>query len=44
MPAILHPKDYDFWLDPSNRDVAALKALLKPFPAEEMIVTPAGGF
>jgi putative SOS response-associated peptidase YedK len=43
MPVILHPKDYDFWLDPSNRDFPALKALLRPFPAEEMIVTPALG-
>ena len=44
MPVILHPNDYDFWLDPSNRDFPALKALLRPFAAEEMIVTPARGF
>jgi putative SOS response-associated peptidase YedK len=44
MPVILHPKDYDFWLDPSTRDAPALKALLRPFPAEEMIVTAAPGF
>ena len=44
MPVILHPEDYDFWLDPSNRDAPALKALLRPFPAAEMIVTPARGF
>lgn len=44
MPVIVHPRDYDFWLDASNRDVASLKALLVPFPAEEMIVTAARGF
>jgi putative SOS response-associated peptidase YedK len=38
MPAILRPGNYDFWLDPSNHDVVALKALLRPFPAEEMAV------
>lgn len=43
MPAILHKKDYAFWLDPANRDLAALKALLVPFPPEEMVVTPARG-
>lgn len=40
MLAILRPEGYDFWLDPSNRDVAALKALLRPFPAEEMVAAP----
>jgi putative SOS response-associated peptidase YedK len=44
MPVILHRRDYAFWLDPDNRDLAALKALLVPFPEEEMIVTPAKGF
>jgi len=44
MPVILHPTDYDFWLDPSNRDTVALKALLVPFPAEETVVTAARRF
>ena len=44
MPVILHKRDYAFWLDPANRDLAALKALLVPYPAEEMVVTPARGF
>jgi len=43
MPVILHKKDFAFWLDPANRDLAALKALLAPFPPEEMVVTPAKG-
>ena len=41
MPVILHPQDYAFWLDPANQDVAALKALLVPYPAERMEVAPA---
>ncbi len=36
MPVILHPIDYDQWLDPLNQDVAALQSLLLPFPANEM--------
>jgi len=40
MPVILRPSDYEAWLDPENRDLAGLKSLLKPFPAEEMRVYP----
>jgi putative SOS response-associated peptidase YedK len=36
MPVILHPDDYDRWLDPLNQEVAALQPLLTPFPAEAM--------
>ncbi len=36
MPVILHPIDYDQWLDPLNQDVTALQTLLLPFPASEM--------
>lgn len=36
MPVILHPADYDRWLDPQNQEVAALQPLLVPFPAEAM--------
>lgn len=38
MPVILHEKDYDAWLDPTNENTEALKVLLKPYPAEEMRV------
>jgi len=37
MPVILDPKDYDAWLDPKNRDAAAL---LKPAPDAAMRATP----
>ena len=36
MPAILPPADYAAWLDPENRDAAALRELTRPFPAEAM--------
>ena len=36
MPVILHPADYDCWLDPLNQEVAALQPLLVPFPADAM--------
>lgn len=39
MPVILHPSDYDRWLDPrSPREL--LEALLIPYPEEEMEVYP----
>jgi putative SOS response-associated peptidase YedK len=38
MPVILHEQDYDAWLDPTNDNTEALKALLAPYPAEEMCV------
>jgi putative SOS response-associated peptidase YedK len=34
MGCILDPADYDAWLDPANRDVPALKAMLRPSPNE----------
>lgn len=37
MPVILHPKDYDLWLDPEVKDPALLKPLLRPYPSEEMV-------
>lgn len=40
MPVILHPEDYDLWLDPDVRDPDALKPLLRSYPSEEMIVQP----
>ena len=36
MPVILHPEDYDRWLDPMNQEVESLQPLLVPFPADEM--------
>lgn len=40
MPAILHPRDYDKWLDPSAQTPETLKPLIKPYPAEEMNAYP----
>jgi putative SOS response-associated peptidase YedK len=40
MPVILHPDDYELWLDPSVKQSPLLDALLKPFPAEEMDAFP----
>jgi putative SOS response-associated peptidase YedK len=40
MPVILHPEDYDLWLDPSAKPQDLL-ALLTPFPADLMVVGPA---
>jgi putative SOS response-associated peptidase YedK len=40
MPVLLHETDYDAWLDPKNEDSAALKKLLKPYPADEMRAHP----
>lgn len=36
MPVILRPEQYDAWLDPAQRDTDALRALLQPYPADEM--------
>lgn len=33
MPVILHPRDYDTWLDPGLEDPARLQPLLRPCPA-----------
>lgn len=40
MPVILHPGDYRFWLDPGVTAVAALEALLAPYPDADMTVRP----
>ncbi|MBI5248166.1 MAG: SOS response-associated peptidase [Desulfomonile tiedjei] len=40
MPVILHPKDYDLWLDPEVKDLELLKPLLRPYPSAEMKVEP----
>jgi putative SOS response-associated peptidase YedK len=41
MPVIVRKELYDFWIDPDNHDQAGLLAVLTPYPATEMIMTPA---
>ena len=36
MPVILHPNDYDLWLDLTIQDPQQLATALKPYPSEEM--------
>jgi putative SOS response-associated peptidase YedK len=36
MPAILHPRDYAKWLDPTPQTPDRLLPLIKPYPAESM--------
>jgi putative SOS response-associated peptidase YedK len=38
MRVILHPKDYDLWLDPEVKNAELLKPLLRPYPSEKMIL------
>jgi putative SOS response-associated peptidase YedK len=40
MPVILHPEDYELWLDPDFDEKEPLTALLKPYPAEVMEAYP----
>lgn len=40
MPVILHPKDYDLWLDPEIQEAGRLQSLLQPFSTEEMDAYP----
>ena len=40
MPVILEPDNYDLWLDPGMRDVAAASELLKPCDARLMRCHP----
>jgi putative SOS response-associated peptidase YedK len=40
MPVILHPKDYDLWLDPTPQTPDKLTHLIKPFPTENMSAYP----
>ena len=40
MPVILKDEDYDRWLDPKQKDPAALESLLVPYPAERMRIYP----
>ena len=36
MPVILSSENYDLWLDPGFRDVAAVTEMLQPFDADRM--------
>jgi hypothetical protein len=40
MPVILHPDNYDLWLDPGMKDVGAASDLLKPYDARLMRCYP----
>ncbi|MGB6065468.1 MAG: SOS response-associated peptidase [Desulfomonilaceae bacterium] len=40
MPVILHPRDYDLWLDPEVKDPGMLKPLLRPYASGAMNVEP----
>jgi len=40
MPVILSPASYDQWLDLSFQQVEPLKALLRPYPSEELTAYP----
>lgn len=40
MPAILHPRDYARWLDPSPQTPESLQPLIQPYPADKMTAHP----
>jgi len=40
MPVILHPRDYDLWLDRGVRQSDLLLPMLRPYPSEEMLAYP----
>jgi putative SOS response-associated peptidase YedK len=40
MPLVIAPEDYAAWLDPQNRDIAQLKALVRPYSGERMSARP----
>ena len=40
MPVILHPNDYELWLDEDMRKRELIKDLLRPYPSSEMISHP----
>lgn len=42
MPVILDPEDWNRWLDPEMHKVSALRALLRPCPAETLTLTRVG--
>ena len=40
MPVILHPRDYELWLDPKIQDKDRLQPILRAYPPEEMEAFP----
>jgi putative SOS response-associated peptidase YedK len=40
MPVILHPQDYDLWLDPQVQQADPLRPLLQPYPPDHMDAYP----
>jgi putative SOS response-associated peptidase YedK len=40
MPVMLSPTAYDQWLDPTFQQAESLKALLRPYPSEELLAYP----
>lgn len=40
MPVILHPADYEVWLDPACEDKETLQGMLSPFPSAELEAYP----
>jgi putative SOS response-associated peptidase YedK len=42
MPVILPPALYGLWLDPSAHNVEPLRAVLRPYPADDMVAYPIG--
>lgn len=44
MPVIIESTFYNFWTNPDNHDETSLLALLKPYPAGEMVAAPADPF
>ncbi|MDZ4818570.1 MAG: SOS response-associated peptidase [Planctomycetota bacterium] len=44
MPVILHPTDYDAWLDPGNKDAAELARLLVPWESDDLTMRPVSTF
>jgi putative SOS response-associated peptidase YedK len=40
MPVILPKDDYDVWLDPGMKNVAAISEMLKPYDASQMRCNP----
>jgi putative SOS response-associated peptidase YedK len=40
MPVILHPEDYNTWLNPDIQQLQDLQPLLRPYPTEELSAYP----
>jgi putative SOS response-associated peptidase YedK len=40
MPVLLHPKDWEQWLDPSQHDSESLTQLLLPWGDQDLVATP----